>query len=197
MSSCAAMLIFSALGESRHGGDGGRRVARSYGFAAMADVIIGLCLNKGESEPFFGFRFVGDDDFSSSGGNNTNNPPCKVADKSEIVRILAGQIVGPYLGGAIQPGLVFAAMAESDPVGKYHPYEGKHRRDLTCICVVDSDGLIGYISGLQLLYHESKVQFMLQLSLRWHLQCLVLLQMVMALFMANQEYSTSLMDKAI
>ncbi|GJV77248.1 hypothetical protein Tco_1508832 [Tanacetum coccineum] len=40
----------------RHGGDGGRRVARSHGFPAMADVIIGLCLNKGESEPFFGFR---------------------------------------------------------------------------------------------------------------------------------------------
>ncbi|GKB40702.1 hypothetical protein Tco_0885644 [Tanacetum coccineum] len=28
---------------------GGHRVARTFGFAAMADVIIGLCLNKGES----------------------------------------------------------------------------------------------------------------------------------------------------
>ncbi|GJV66523.1 hypothetical protein Tco_1482032 [Tanacetum coccineum] len=43
----------------RHGGDGGRRVARSHGFPAMADVIIGLCLNKGESELFLGFGLSG------------------------------------------------------------------------------------------------------------------------------------------
>ncbi|GKA17115.1 hypothetical protein Tco_0696952 [Tanacetum coccineum] len=35
------------------------RVARSFGFAARADVIIGLCLSKGESEPFFYFGLTG------------------------------------------------------------------------------------------------------------------------------------------
>ncbi|GKA85991.1 hypothetical protein Tco_0807645, partial [Tanacetum coccineum] len=79
----AEVLIVYLVNYNRQGCAGGHRVARSFGFAAMADVIIGLCLNKGES---------GDHDFSSSSGYNTNNPPCKVADKSEIVRILAWQI---------------------------------------------------------------------------------------------------------
>ncbi|GKC28184.1 hypothetical protein Tco_1035478 [Tanacetum coccineum] len=53
-------------------------------FAAMADL----------SSLFDCFTYLirGDDDFSSSGGYNINNPPCKVVDKSEIIRILVGKI---------------------------------------------------------------------------------------------------------
>ncbi|GJW94284.1 hypothetical protein Tco_0173956 [Tanacetum coccineum] len=45
MSKFAAMADLSSLFDCFYISDGGRRVARWFGFAAMADVIIGLCLN--------------------------------------------------------------------------------------------------------------------------------------------------------
>ncbi|GKD69344.1 hypothetical protein Tco_1323434 [Tanacetum coccineum] len=42
-------VMIDSVYDIRQGCAGGHRVARSFGFAAMADVIIGLCLNKGES----------------------------------------------------------------------------------------------------------------------------------------------------